>query len=344
MHFSKTKWKLSRTLRFFRFSLESTDSAGQRWKCWVRRFENYIVAKNNQNDKRMKAMLLHYAGEAVFELSDVVGVIEKDNFAETKRKLTGYFRPQCNEEYGIFKFRPAEQMAAETLDQYNTRLQQLAKHCNFHEKDREVKTQIIQTCAMSKVRDKGLSEPTITLQRLLTFGRTLEATSRKSWETVLRQCQRLSTPYRKTGGGGRRNSACGGFGVAQQMASHTYRNPPRKHFPPDRQGTPHKDNRPVVSCQQRYRRHKSAAPACSGCGGPPHDDRRMCKSWNGVCYKCQKLNHFANVCKANIQQTHLVENDTHSQSSDMLCTTHTHLACITNVLLTQYHRTFAMFR
>ena len=74
-----------------------------------------------------------------------------------------------------------------------------------------------------------------------------------------------------------------------------------------------------MSSQQRYRRHKSAAPACSGCGGPPHDNRRMCKAWNRVCYKCQKLNHFANVCKANIQQTHLVENDTHSQSSDKLC-------------------------
>ena len=93
------------------FSLEPTDSAGQRWESWVRRFENYIVAKNIQNDKRMKAMLLHYAGEAVFELSDVVGVIENDNFAETKRKLTEYFRPQCNEEYEIFKFRQAEQMA-----------------------------------------------------------------------------------------------------------------------------------------------------------------------------------------------------------------------------------------
>ena len=55
----------------------------------------------------MKAMLLHYAGEAVFELSDVVGV-ENDNFAETKRKLTEYFRPQCNEEYEIFKFRRAD--------------------------------------------------------------------------------------------------------------------------------------------------------------------------------------------------------------------------------------------
>ncbi len=75
------------------FSLEPTNSAGQRWESWVRRFENYIVAKNIQNDKRFKAMLLHYAGEAVFELSDVVGVIENDNFAETKRKLTEY-RPR----------------------------------------------------------------------------------------------------------------------------------------------------------------------------------------------------------------------------------------------------------
>ena len=45
----------------------------------------------------------------------------------------------------------------------------------------------------------------------------------------------------------------------------------------------------------------------------------MCKTWNRVCYKCQKLNHFANVCKANIQQTtRLVENDTHSKSVDKL--------------------------
>ena len=162
------------------FSHEPTDSPGQRWDSWVRGFDNYIVAKNIQNDKIIKSMLLHYVGEAVFELSDVVGVIENDNFAETKRKLTEYFRPQCNEEYEIFKFSRAEQMAAETLDQYNTRLQQLAKHCNFHEKDREVKPQIIQRYAMSNVRDKGLSEPTITLQRLFTFGRTLEATIHKS--------------------------------------------------------------------------------------------------------------------------------------------------------------------
>ena len=106
---------------------------------------NNVAAKRIQNDKRMKALLWHYGSETVFELSVVVGVVENDNFAETKRKLTEYFRPQCND---IFKFRQAEQMAAETLDQYNERLQQLATHCNCHEKYRELTSQIIQRCAM----------------------------------------------------------------------------------------------------------------------------------------------------------------------------------------------------
>ena len=161
---SKTKWKLSRWhCGFFaRTNWQRRPTLGS----WVRRFENYVVAKNIQNEKIMKAMLLHYAGRGCFWTEWHGGVIENDNFAETKRKPTEYFRPQCNEEYDVFKFRQAEQMAAEYLDQYNTRLHQLAKHCNFHEKDREVKSQIIQRCAMSKLRDKGLSEPTITLQRL----------------------------------------------------------------------------------------------------------------------------------------------------------------------------------
>ena len=64
---------------------------------------------------------------------------------------------------------------------------------------------------------------------------------------------------------------------------------------------------------------QSASPACSGCAGPPHDVRRMCQAWKRSRYKCQKLNHFANACNANSQQTHLVENDTHSQSSGKLC-------------------------
>ena len=52
----------------------------------------------------------------------------------------------------------------------------MSKNCNFEDKNREVKSQIIQNCLMHKIRDKGLSEVNITLPQLLTYGRTLEAT------------------------------------------------------------------------------------------------------------------------------------------------------------------------
>ena len=138
------------------------------------------MAKDIVDDKRLKAMMLHYAGESVFELSESVGVISSDSYAQTKEKLTPYFTPRRNEEYEVFTFRQAQQNAGETLDEFHARLQQLARNCNFSDTTREIRSQIIQKCSMSKIRDKGLSEENITLERLLTYGRTLESTIQQS--------------------------------------------------------------------------------------------------------------------------------------------------------------------
>ena len=127
-------------------------------------------------DARQKAMLLHYAGEAVFDLSEAVGVIPTDNSDATKLRLTAYFTPRRNEEYEVFTFRQTQQKSGETIDQFHARLQQMSKNCNFEDKNREIKSQIIQKCLMHTIRDKGLSEVNITLPQLLTYGRTLEAT------------------------------------------------------------------------------------------------------------------------------------------------------------------------
>ena len=116
------------------------------------------MAKNITDARRLKAILLHYVGEDVFELSESLGIVSDTPFEETKRILTAYFAPQRNVEYEVFVFRQAEQHADETLDKFNARLKQLAKNCNFHETDREVRSQIIQKCRLSKVREKGLKE------------------------------------------------------------------------------------------------------------------------------------------------------------------------------------------
>jgi hypothetical protein len=43
-------------------------SVSQRWKRWSDRFDNLIVAMNVTNHARKKALLLHLAGEAVFDI------------------------------------------------------------------------------------------------------------------------------------------------------------------------------------------------------------------------------------------------------------------------------------
>ena len=83
------------------------------------------------DDVRIKAMMLHYAGEA-----------------QAKENLTAYFTPRRNEEYEIFTFRQAQQEAGETLDQFHARPQQLAKNCNFQNKNREIKSHIVQKCLL----------------------------------------------------------------------------------------------------------------------------------------------------------------------------------------------------
>ena len=104
------------------FSIEPTDSASTRWKRWQRRFDNFVVARDIATDARQKAMLLHYAGEAVFDLSEAEGVIPTDNCDATKLKLTAYFTPRRNEEYEVFTFRQTQQKSGETIDQFHARL------------------------------------------------------------------------------------------------------------------------------------------------------------------------------------------------------------------------------
>jgi len=50
----------------------------------------------------------------------------------------------------------------------------LAKNCEFSNADEEIKTQVIQCCASSRLCRKALREPDLTLEKLLDHGRTLE--------------------------------------------------------------------------------------------------------------------------------------------------------------------------
>ena len=154
---------------------------GLRWKKYITRFRNLLVAINVQDKKRQKALLLHYAGEDVNDIFDTLpnttATGDENPLEKAIDALTSYFTPKKNVAYEEYLFRQTKQDPEEKIMAYYTRLKHLSQTCEFADADREIKTQIIQHCTSTKLRRKALNEPATTLQALLEYGKTLELTA-----------------------------------------------------------------------------------------------------------------------------------------------------------------------
>ena len=83
--------------------------------------------------------------------------------------LTLHFEDNKNIVFEKYQFREARQVEDKTILASHTRLKNLAQTCEFADVDRE----IIRHCTSTKLRRKGLNEPTVSLNDLLDYGRTL---------------------------------------------------------------------------------------------------------------------------------------------------------------------------
>ena len=162
------------------FSPDPWHTVSTRWDRWLKRFENYVLARGIKEDIRKRAMLLHCVGEDVHMRFETLGTEEElKTYDLAVKALNNLFNPQCNKEFEVFQFNELNQLENETIDQYYCRLEQAAMHCGFENTDKEVKSQIIQKTTDAKLRNKGLFEPNTGLQELLQYGRTNEATIRQ---------------------------------------------------------------------------------------------------------------------------------------------------------------------
>ena len=153
---------------------EDSTSLGHRREKYLQKLENLYVGMNIDSKKRRKALLLHYSGDEVFDIYQTFqNTGDESGYNETKTALTKYFKPQVNQEFEIFQFQQMKQMNSETVDDYATCLRQKAEYCGFTDKDRELKSQIIQGCKSAKLRRKALQE-NLDLQKLLLTARTME--------------------------------------------------------------------------------------------------------------------------------------------------------------------------
>lgn len=164
----------SRTINFEQFIYsEQQTSAAIRWKKYTLRFKNMLKAYKIEDDDQKKALLLHHAGEEVFDIFSTLADHDTKNFDESIELLNNYFCPKKSLEFEIHKFRSARQTDDETIDAFHTRLRKLVSNCDFHDANNEIKHQIIQTCHSKKLRMKALQDSP-TLDQLLKMGRSME--------------------------------------------------------------------------------------------------------------------------------------------------------------------------
>ena len=141
-----------------------------------------MVAMNvDDNDARQRALLLHYAGEQVYDIFETLtDTGESDDFDKACEKLTAYFSPKKNIEYEVYVFRKEKQEIGETLDTYHTRLRRLAATCDFTDIDREIKTQIVQNCSSCRLRRRALRDADFSLSAMLAEGRAIELSEKQA--------------------------------------------------------------------------------------------------------------------------------------------------------------------
>ena len=150
-----TKKNVSSTFYYFRRRRRPT--VNQRWHLWIERFENFLIVSSVSGAKKKKAMLLHYAGESVFEMyKQMESYDPNDNYDDVKRKLNEHFEINKNADVLRMNFRRAVQFEEESLDEFHSRLKKLAKHCTFENLTSEIREQIIQNCYSSRLRRKIL--------------------------------------------------------------------------------------------------------------------------------------------------------------------------------------------
>ena len=161
-------------------------------------------------------------------------------------------------------FRAAKQLEKESVEQYITRLRQLAQYCEYgNEMENNIRDQIISSCLSSKLRKRLLTEPDLTLTKLVQIAQAMKDASHYTKQIE----EKNQIPSQ----------------VAESLNKLNLHKPQQ-----DRQKHQHK---------QQQARHYLPQKGCSRCGAKGHQAEVCHRSRNQKCHNCGQLGHFTNMCR-----------------------------------------------
>ena len=143
----------------------------QRWTIWKAEFELYVTASGISDATQKRALLLHLAGSRVRDIFNTSipaevrrGTKEYDKAMDS---LSEHFKHRKNAPMARQTFLAAKP-SAEAINNFITRLQKLAEHCDYEaERDNQVRDRAISFIKDRDLKAKLYHKETLSLSKLL---------------------------------------------------------------------------------------------------------------------------------------------------------------------------------
>ena len=141
-------------------------SVAQRWTHWRKSFEYFLIASGITDGTRKRALLLHSTGAATQTFYDTLEDAET-TFESTIQAFEDHFSVKKNVPFERSRFHQAKQAVSESVEQYITRLRTLTLHCEYNDRNDQIRDHFIASCNSTKLRKRLLTEPALTLEKIL---------------------------------------------------------------------------------------------------------------------------------------------------------------------------------
>ena len=266
-------------------------NAAEKWKEFEQAWRNYSVAmKLHQEPETVQiATLLTVIGAEARKVFSTFTFVEgnRDRIQPVLESFAAYCQPLKNVPFERYRFYSTMQEAGESCDHYRTVLRQLADRCEFETitADPILWDKLVFGIQDSKVRERLLREKNLSLQKT---------------DEICRACKTIEQ-MKVVGGASTGDSDSGDVNAFSKKPKGGEKR--RGRFP---------------------RGYDSRGKACGYCGRM-HDvsKRENCPVFGKRCNKCNKQNHFANVCFGSVSKpsqqgnrVHYLEDEFSDEFSD----------------------------
>ena len=130
----------------------------EEWKKWLTRFEQFRIASglSTETGERQVSSLLYCMGVNAVDVLATTNISDDDkkNYSKVVKKFNEYFKVRKNTIFERANFNLASQLADKTVEQFITRLHQMADNCDFG----NMRSEMIWDRLVIGIRDQQLSE------------------------------------------------------------------------------------------------------------------------------------------------------------------------------------------